>query len=173
MMSKSKKIEAIRSRSKEKLKVVTAVLLALIMTVGAVPAVFSSEDFPVREGDYADAGEGNVLMGIEGEFVAIDEAAKEALLAEVNRIRREACEEGIANPNDRTRNGFHQSVVLTVPQGLLAHVNVAGHNGLSEFEHTRIDCGCTELFVDKRPYARWFPIGIFLCHTGEQRKTEN
>ena len=102
-MSKSKKIEAIRSRSKEKLKVVTAFLLALTMTVGAVPAVFSSDDFPVREGDYADAGEGNVLMGIEGEFVAIDEAAKEALLAEVNRIRREACEEGIANPNDRTR----------------------------------------------------------------------
>lgn len=103
MMSKSKKIEAIRSRSKEKLKVVTAFLLALIMTVGAAPAVFSSDDFPVREGDYADAGEGNVLMGIEGEFVAIDEAAKEALLAEVNRIRREACEEGIANPNDRSR----------------------------------------------------------------------
>ena len=100
MMLKSRKTGTVKQSTGRKLKAVTAVLLAVIMTLTALPAVFSSDDHPVREGDYADAGEGNVLMGIEGEFVAVDEDAKKALLAEVNRIRREACEEGIANPNN-------------------------------------------------------------------------
>ncbi|MBP5632600.1 MAG: Ig-like domain-containing protein [Clostridia bacterium] len=102
-MLKSRKAGMIRRRAKGKLKIAAAFILAVIMTLTAVPSVFSSDEYPVREGDYPDAGSGNVLMGIEGEFVAVDETAKGSLLAEVNRIRREACEEGVADPNNPSK----------------------------------------------------------------------
>lgn len=79
----------------------TALALAAIMVITSVSIVFASDEYPVREGDFDTPGSGDVLMGIEGTFVPVDEAAKTALLQRVNEIRKEACDEGIPSPGDR------------------------------------------------------------------------
>ena len=67
------------------------------------------------------------------------------------------------------RNGFHEGIVLTVPKGLVTHMDVARHNRLGAFENARINGGCTKLLVDEWPHTRWFPILVVLGKGGQYR----
>ncbi|MBP1587748.1 MAG: Ig-like domain-containing protein [Clostridia bacterium] len=79
-----------------------ALLLAAVMAFSSFTFVTASDSYPDREGDFSIPGTGEVLMGLEGEFVKVDNDAKARLLARVNEIRKEACDEGVPSPDDRT-----------------------------------------------------------------------
>lgn len=63
-----------------------------------ISAEDAEEGYTVREGDYQHATGGNLMMGIKGEFVTIGENEKETILARINEIRKEACDEGVPSP---------------------------------------------------------------------------
>ena len=75
------------------LKIVSALLTVLFIIPAARSGVFAEDPaITVREGDDTDApGDNEVVVGIEGTFVPIDEAAKETILSRINEIRKEAC----------------------------------------------------------------------------------
>ena len=91
---------------KKRIYCFAAVSLAVIVIFSSFLSVFAADDeYPVREGDFTGSPrEGNIVVGIEGTFVTVDEAAKSTLLKRVNEIRKEACDEGVPYPNDRTKN---------------------------------------------------------------------
>ncbi len=82
---------------------VLSAILAVVLIFTAVPRRVFAEgsEYPVREGDFTTPRTGNVLMGIEGEFVTVDETAKQTLLARINEIRKEACDNGYPSPANR------------------------------------------------------------------------
>ena len=49
---------------------------------------------PVRDTDVSSASGGCVMLGLPGEYIA----AQQAVLDRINEIRKEACEEGVTNP---------------------------------------------------------------------------
>ena len=61
------------------------------------PAAWDAEELaslPVLETDVAKASDGCILLGLPGEYIA----AQQAVLDRINEIRKEACEEGVINP---------------------------------------------------------------------------
>lgn len=88
------------------LKIVSALLTVLFIIPAARSGVFAGDPaITVREGDNTDApGDNEVVVGIEGTFVPIDEAAKETILSRINEIRKEACTEGVPYPGNRSKN---------------------------------------------------------------------
>lgn len=73
-------------------------LVINFLLCGAAAPVCAADEYTVREGDFPHATGGNLLMGIKGEFVTIGESEKETVLARINEIRKEACDEGVPSP---------------------------------------------------------------------------
>ena len=85
--------------SKSRTAKLCAVILSIVLLLTCAAQSVFADEYPPREGDFTeDPRVGNVIMGIEGEFVTITEAEKALLLARVNEIRKEACDEGVPSP---------------------------------------------------------------------------
>ena len=54
---------------------------------------------PILETDVSSASDGCVMLGLPGEYIA----AQQAVLERINAIRKEACEQGVPNPESATR----------------------------------------------------------------------
>ena len=54
---------------------------------------------PILETDVSSASDGCVMLGLPGEYIA----AQRAVLDRINAIRKEACEQGVPNPESATR----------------------------------------------------------------------
>lgn len=68
-------------------------LLTILAVLGLGTTVSAA---PVRGADVTAPAAGNVLVGVEGTFTRI---SKEIVLKRINEIRREACREGVRNPD--------------------------------------------------------------------------
>ena len=63
----------------------------------------AATEYSVREGDNTSYhGENDIIMGLEGTYATVDEAAKQTILNRLNEIRKEACDNGYPHPNDRS-----------------------------------------------------------------------
>ena len=91
-----------KARGHGRLAPAVAFFVAAVLVFTSLSCVFASDSYPDREGDFSVPGSGDVLMGIEGTFVPVDETAKATLLARVNQIRKEACDEGVPSPSNRS-----------------------------------------------------------------------
>ena len=90
-------------RSRNRTAKLCAAILTVVMLLTSVAQFVFADEYPPREGDFTEnPREGNVIMGIEGEFVTITEEEKAILLDRVNEIRKEACDEGVPSPSDRS-----------------------------------------------------------------------
>ena len=58
------------------------------------------DNIPVRETDIATSAENNLFVTVKGEFLY---QSKAIILKEINRIRLEACTQGVPDPRDETR----------------------------------------------------------------------
>ncbi|MBR7062079.1 MAG: hypothetical protein IKI42_03510, partial [Clostridia bacterium] len=88
--------------SKSRTAKLCAVILSIVLLLTCAAQSVFADEYPPREGDFTENPRvGNVIMGIEGEFVTITEAEKALLLARVNEIRKEACDEGVPSPANR------------------------------------------------------------------------
>ena len=74
-------------------KACAIVLAAMLLLLGIPQAKAAS--LPVKPAPVEKASEGCVLLGVEGTYYSEAEKA----LARINEIRREACKEGVKNPN--------------------------------------------------------------------------
>ena len=84
-------------------KKTSALLFALVFTASLCsPAVIADDEYAIREGDYTSPREGSVIFGVEGTFVTITETEKTQILARINEIRKEACDEGVPKPGNRS-----------------------------------------------------------------------
>ena len=90
-------------RNRSRTSKLCAAILTVVMLLTSVAQFVFADEYPPREGDFTEEPrEGNVVMGIEGEFVTITEEEKAILLDRVNEIRKEACDEGVPSPSDRS-----------------------------------------------------------------------
>lgn len=77
------------------MRVVGTLLLAFACVLLALPR--EALALSVRQADVEVASSGNVLLGLDGTFSS---AGKAAVLKRVNQIRKEACDQGVPNPDD-------------------------------------------------------------------------
>lgn len=83
------------------LSALSLLLVINFLLCGTAVRVFAEDtenEYSPREGDYPHATGGDLMMGIKGEFVTIGESEKETILARINEIRKEACDEGVPSP---------------------------------------------------------------------------
>jgi len=76
---------------------ITTLAAVLVITCGTS---VSFADTPIRETNVYSAGSGKTLVTLEGEFTVVDKAK---ILKKINDIRKEACEEGIRNPDNPSK----------------------------------------------------------------------
>ena len=81
---------------------IAAAIVACMVFASSVNLFALEEGYVVREGDNTEQSEGNVIIGLKGTFVTVDEEAKEAILKRVNEIRKEACDNGYPVPGNRS-----------------------------------------------------------------------
>ena len=73
---------------------------ALVATFAMVAVPGQAHAITVRQTDVATASDGCILLGVDGKFST---AGKEAALARINKIRKEACDEGVPDPRNSDR----------------------------------------------------------------------
>lgn len=83
---------------KKRIGVISAVTVAGVLALGIVTGVFAGT---TRGTDVNEAGNGNTLVLLQGNFQYL---AKSKILAEVNKIRKEACDKSIRDPRNETKS---------------------------------------------------------------------
>ena len=79
----------------------TLMILSLVLPY-AVPVIADYDN--VREGDFTEnPREGSIVVGITGTFMTVSEKEKTELLARINEIRKEACDEGLPYPGNTSK----------------------------------------------------------------------
>lgn len=76
---------------------VVAIAACVLASPAAAYAAQTVAGLPVRSTDVETAAPGKVLVGLKGSF---DQTSKEKILARVNAIRKEACDEGVPTPGN-------------------------------------------------------------------------
>ena len=85
----------------------TKLMIMFLALFLLLPFVSSRAATPVRNTDVDVPAEGNTFMMIRGKYSIL---SKDAILAQINAIRKEACEEGLVNPSTGeklTLSDFH------------------------------------------------------------------
>lgn len=82
------------------LAVSAALGILLIAAPASAFALDSAGGIPVRACDVSQADSGKVLVGLKGSF---EQTSAEKILAKINEIRKEACEEGVWDPRNPSR----------------------------------------------------------------------
>ncbi len=66
---------------------------------------FTATAAEIREGDNTDEpADTDAVVALEGTYATVDEETKQAILARINEIRKEACDEGVPYPGNRSVN---------------------------------------------------------------------
>lgn len=83
---------------KKKIGIILAITIAGILAFGVVSGVFAGT---TRETDVSQAGSGKTLVLLHGDFQYL---AKSKILDQINKIRKEACDQAVRDPRDETKS---------------------------------------------------------------------
>lgn len=114
-------------------------------------------EYAVREGDNTSYCEdGDVIIGLKGTYAAVDEEAKQAILTEINKIRKEACDNGYPHPDDRSKFLTPSDYVPMKWSGLIEQIAAMRAAEASVYlDHKRLSASESYVFSNGFNYFTW------------------
>ena len=113
--------------------------------------------YTVREGDNTGyRGSEDVIIGLKGTYAAVDEEAKQAILTEINKIRKEACDNGYPHPDDRSKSLTPSDYVPMKWSGLIEQIAAMRAAEASVYlDHKRLSASESYVFSNGFNYFTW------------------
>ena len=81
---------------RRRISIVLTLMIVFVIAAGCI----TSASAATRKTDVSKAAKGNTLVLFEGKYTYL---AKSKILAKINKIRKEACEEGVRDPRDESK----------------------------------------------------------------------